>query len=128
MTDCVLRSDRSNEEFTEGQEMSKKHTGVENTTIVDREQLMDRTQKTKQHENGNITSIEDLRRRRLGGNLPNVPLANRKSLRDVNKEDTPTTIEHSDMHNTEPTDHSQGGQLSERRSLVRSVDRDVSQD
>lgn len=68
---------------------------------------MDRTQKTKQHENGNITSIEDLRRRRLdGGNLPNVPLANHKSLRDVNKEDTPT-IEHSDMHITELTDHSQ---------------------
>ena len=40
-------------------------------------------------------------------------------------EDT-ATIEHSDMHNPELTDHSQSGQLSERGSLVRSVDRDVS--
>ncbi|MCQ6281089.1 CD3337/EF1877 family mobilome membrane protein [Bacillus sp. EB600] len=125
----AMLADRNNEEFTEGQEISKKHTGIEHTSNVDREQLMDRTQKTKQHdENGNITSIEDLRRRRLdGGNLPNVPLANRKRLRDVNMEDT-ATLEHSDMHNPELTDHSQGGQLSEHRSLVRSVDHGVSQD
>jgi hypothetical protein len=65
--------------------------------------------------------------RRIGGNLANSPLANRKSFKDVNKEDA-ATIEHSDMRNTELTDHSQRGQLSEHKSLVRSVDRDVSQD
>ncbi|MCQ6282899.1 hypothetical protein [Bacillus sp. EB600] len=54
-------------------------------------------------------------------------MTNRKSFKDVNREDA-ATIEHSDIHNTELTDHSQDGKLSDSRSLLRSVERDISQD
>lgn len=146
----AVLADRNNQEFQEGQEAYaklKNRTGVENAS-TDREKLMDRKAEvaTEDNQNGNITSIEELRRRRLeSGGLANAPLADRQSLQDRNRE-VAATLEHPDSEITDRTQsasnvnlrnqHShedkineqQSNQLSERRILDQTTDREVSQD
>lgn len=148
----AMLADRSNQEFQEGQEdyaKLKNRTGVENAS-TDREQLMERKLETpSENQNGNITSIDDLRRRRLeGGGLANVPLADRQSLQDARSE-IASSLERPEMRDAEISDRTQSerninlmnqnnhedkinekqsNQLSERRILERTTDQEVSQD
>lgn len=153
----VMLADRSNQEFREGQEdyaKLKNRTGVENAS-TDREQLMDRKDETtmdnqNDNQNSNVTSIDDLRRRRLeSGGLANAPLADRQSLQNGNREAAASLEQRPEMRDTEISDRTQSGrninlqnqhshedrineqqgnQLSERRAIDRSTDREVSQD
>ncbi|OHR69502.1 CD3337/EF1877 family mobilome membrane protein [Bacillus sp. UMB0893] len=148
----AMLADRSNQEFQEGQEdyaKLKNRTGVENAS-TDREQLMDRKLETpSENQNGNITSIDDLRRRRLeSGGLANAPLADRQSLQDARSE-IASSLERPEMRDAEISDRTQSerninlvnqnnhedkinekqsNQLSERRILERTTDQEVSQD
>ncbi|MFI9225266.1 CD3337/EF1877 family mobilome membrane protein [Peribacillus frigoritolerans] len=150
---AAMLADRSNQEFQEGQEdyaKLKNRTGVENAS-TDREQLMDRKPEvaTEDNQAGNITSIEDLRRRRLeSGGLANAPLADRQALQD-GRHEIATSLERPEMRDSDITDRTQSGsninlmnqhshedkineqqsnQLSERRTLDRSTEREISQD
>jgi hypothetical protein len=148
----VVMTDRSKQDIQNGMEDYRKlknPTGVENASI-DREQLMDRTKGSQlETQNGNITSIEDLRRRRLGsGGLPIAPLADRQSLQDARSEIS-ASLERPKIHDEEVSDrtHSernvnlmnqnshedkihdkQSNQFAERRVLDRLTDHDISQD
>jgi len=144
----AVLADRNNEEFQEGQEMYKNRTGVETAATTDREQLMDRKRKETAGQNGTITSIEDLRRRRESEGIANVPLADRQTLQGASRE-AATSINRAEMRDVNLTDRQQSQrninlpnqhihedqineqhniQLSERRSLERTTDREVSQD
>lgn len=157
----AMMADRSNQELQEGQdayERMKNRTEVENAS-TEREQLMDRRaeEAAKQQlmdrqggeggQNASVTSIEDLRRRRLESGIENVPLAERQSL-DSSRE-TAASIDRAQMSDMEVSDRTQsernihlmnqhsheeridehqGNQLSERRELERSIEREMSQD
>ncbi|MGM0924138.1 MAG: CD3337/EF1877 family mobilome membrane protein [Bacillota bacterium] len=147
----VVMTDRSKQDIQNGMEDYRKlknPTGVENAS-TDREQLMDRTKRSQlETQNGNITSIEDLRRRRLGsGGLPIAPLADRQSLQDARSEIS-ASLERSEMHDAEVSDRTQSernvnlrnqnshedkihdkqsNQFAERRVLNRLTDQDISQ-
>ncbi|WP_191567443.1 CD3337/EF1877 family mobilome membrane protein [Metabacillus idriensis] len=149
---AAMLADRSIKEFQEGPEdygKLKNLTGVENAS-TDREQLMDRTREAQSEtQNGNITSIEDLRRRRLeSGGLANVPLADRHSLQDARRE-IAASLERPEIRDVEVSDRTQSernvnlmnqnshedkvndkqiNQLAERRVLDRTTDQEVSQD
>lgn len=148
----VVMADRSNQEVQSGMEDYRKlksPTGVENAS-TDREQLMERTKGSQpETQNGNITSIEDLRRRRLGsGGLPITPLANRQSLEDARRE-IAASLERPETQDAEMSDRTQSernvnlinqnshedkihdqqrNRLAERRVLDRQADQEVSED
>ncbi|MDQ0862248.1 CD3337/EF1877 family mobilome membrane protein [Bacillus sp. V2I10] len=148
----VVMADRSNQEIPsdiEDYRKVKNPTGVENAS-TDQEQLIDRTQGTQtKTQNENITSIEDLRRRRLGsGGLANAPLADRQSLQDARREIS-ATLERPEMSDTEVSDRmqsecnvnlmnqnshedkindKQSNQLAERRVLDKTTDQEIPQD
>ncbi|MFC3886247.1 CD3337/EF1877 family mobilome membrane protein [Bacillus songklensis] len=146
-------ADRSNEEFKEGREAYKNQ--LQNRTAVDHapvgnEKLMDRRDEEAIDQNENVTSIDELRRRRLGrGNLANTPLADRRNSEGAQHRESDTRTERSDTRDVELTDRlqSQGNhnmmdrqshedrsngqqsqQLSERRGIKRNNDREVTQD
>ncbi|WP_206197417.1 CD3337/EF1877 family mobilome membrane protein [Peribacillus frigoritolerans] len=148
----VVMAERSNQEIQSGMEDYRKlksPTGVENAS-ADREQLMDRTQGSQpETQKGNITSIEDLRRRSLGSRgLPITPLANRQSLEDARRE-IATSLERPETQDAEMSDRTQSernvnlinqnshedkihdeqrNRLAERRVLDRQADQEVSED
>ncbi len=148
----VVMADRNNQEIQSGMEDYRKlksPTGVESASS-DREQLMDRTQGSQpETQKGNITSIEDLRRRRLeSGSLANAPLADRKSLLDARNE-IAASLERPEMQDEELSDRTQSernvnlmnqnshedkihdqqrNRLVERRMLDRQADQVVSED
>ncbi|WP_191559566.1 CD3337/EF1877 family mobilome membrane protein [Metabacillus idriensis] len=139
----VVMADRNN------QEILKSPTGVESASS-DREQLMDRTQGSQpETQKGNITSIEDLRRRRLeSGSLANAPLADRQSLIDARNEiaaslERPETQDAEMFYRTQSernvnlmnqnshedkVNDKQSNHLAERRVLDRQADQVVSED
>lgn len=145
-------ADRSNEEFKEGREAYKNQ--LQNRTAMDyapvgNEQLMDRRDEGTSHQNGNVTPIDELRRRRLEtGSLANAPLADRRNSEGAHRE-SDTRMERSDIRDIELTDRSQSQrnhnmmdrqshedringqqsqQLTERRVIERDADREVTQD
>ncbi|MCM3598010.1 conjugal transfer protein [Metabacillus idriensis] len=148
----VVMADRNNQEIQSGMEDYRKlksPSGVESASS-DREQLMDRTQGSQpETPKGNITSIEDLRRRRLeSGSLANAPLADRQSLLDARNEiaaslERPETrdaevsernqsernVNLMNQHSHEDKIHDQQrNRLAERRVLDRQADKEVSED
>lgn len=142
-----LLTDRRKDELEEEQEKHPNRSGVENAP-TDHEQLADRKGKGKgeeEEQNENVSNINDLRRRR--GNLANVPLTERSTLKDGNREtsaslDQPEKdVELSNRDQTQRNinmlnhqkheDHvneDQSSQFVERRTLKNDTDREVSQD
>ncbi|MGX1195938.1 CD3337/EF1877 family mobilome membrane protein [Metabacillus sp. SLBN-84] len=101
----VVMADR--EGFTDKVEddgKGKNHAGVDNASM-DREQLMDRTNGSQsKSQNGSITTIDDLRRRRIGSG--NLPLTDRQSIIDARNE-VATSLERPDVEDTELSERTQ---------------------
>ena len=148
----AMLADRTSEEFQEGQEIHKNGTGVKNAETTDREQLMDRRTEPGQagkKSGQNVMSIDDLRRRRLEtGNIADAPLAERKPLKDVQRE-AAASIDCLDTQEVEFVDRQQAErnvnlrnqqtfqdninekqeqQLSERRNLENNTVKNISQE
>ena len=152
----VAMGDRENHDGKEGEEAYKKqlnHRATIENTPSDKEQLLDRRVGSNKMEhpptNDNVTTIEELRRRRLEtGSLKKQPLVDRQSMSDAQRESA-ASIERPDTQDVELTDRQksqrninfhnekshqdhvnekQTNQLSERRTLDTRTDRKTSQD
>lgn len=101
----VVVADREGfSDSTEDDGKSKNHAGVGNAS-TDREQLMDRTNGSQSKpQNGSITTIDDLRRRRMGNG--NLPLTDRQSIIDARNE-VATSLERPDVEDTDVSERTQ---------------------
>ncbi|USK31512.1 conjugal transfer protein (plasmid) [Bacillus sp. CMF21] len=101
----VVMADR--EGFSDSAEddgKGKNHAGIDNAS-TDREQLMDRTNGAQSKtQNGSITTIDDLRRRRMGSG--NLPLNDRQSLIDARNE-VAASLDRSDVEDTDVSERTQ---------------------
>ena len=137
----------SNQDFHE----KMKNRTVDGNATVDLEKLADRkTENDPKTEKGNVTSIDNLRQKRLKEkqNLFNVPLVDRNPLKDPSQE-IASAMERSEMGDAELTDRSkserninlinqhnhedrindhQMNQLTERRVIDRNIEREVSEE
>lgn len=152
---ALTMADRDKQDFQEGQESYKNQlqnrANIENAP-TDKNILMDRRAESSEsgnQDNQNVTSIDDLRRRRLEtGNMANAPLVDRQPLKDAQRESA-ASIERPDTQDVELTDRQQSernvnlrnqqahrdninekqdNQLSERRTLENNTERNVSSD
>lgn len=149
-------AERGNQEFQEGQDVYKNQlqhrANIENAP-TDKNQLMDRRhepgQAGEKQDGQNVTSIDDLRRRRIEtGSVANAPLADRQPLKDAQRESA-ASIERPESENVELVDRQQAernvnlrnqqtlqdninerqdSQLSERRILENNIEKNVSQE
>ena len=152
----VAMGDREHHDGKEGEEAYKNqlnHRATIENTPSDKEQLADRRVGSNKTEhpptNDNVTTIEELRRRRLEtGSLKKQPLVDRQSMSDAQRESA-ASIERPDTQDVELTDRQksqrninfhnekshqdhvnekQTNQLSERCTLDTKTDRKTSQD